>query len=479
VTLAMTFRRRIVLLTALAVAAAIVAASVVTYVLVRHNLRSQIDSSLNGLVPRVLVMQEAAGGSAGPARPVTGQAGQRVFHRVLSTRGDSVVLPTSKLGGPTAIVQSVAAVSGRAGPPAGAKVPITPAVRRVAAGKAAPFYRDATVDGVRLRIFTTKDAAGNAIQVARPLTEVDHTLSQLRVVLAVVALVGALVAGLLGLLVARGVLRPVARLTRATEDVSETLDLSHRIDETGGDELGRLAHSFNTMLAALDESRDAQRQLVADASHELRTPLTSIRANIELLQRAPSLDDDERRAMLRTADAQLRELTILVGDLVDLARPTGQPVEEPQRLRLDLLVEEVVERSGRHTSDVDVRVRVQPTEVVGSASRLHRAVANLLDNAIKWSPPLGVVEVVVADGEVTVRDHGPGIAAEDLPHVFDRFWRAPDSRGLPGSGLGLAIVRQVAEVHGGVAEAERADGGGTLVRLRLPVAPAAPLLAVS
>jgi two-component system sensor histidine kinase MprB len=271
----------------------------------------------------------------------------------------------------------------------------------------------------------------------------------------------------------------VARLTRATEDVSETLDLSHRIDETGGDELGRLAHSFNTMLAALDDSRDAQRQLVADASHELRTPLTSIRANIELLQRAPSLDDDERRAMLRTADAQLRELTILVGDLVDLARPTGQPVEEPQRLRLDLLVEEVVERSGRHTSDVDVRVRVQPTEVVGSASRLHRAVANLLDNAIKWSPPLGVVEVVVADGEVTVRDHGPGIAAEDLPHVFDRFCRAPDSRGLPGSGLGLAIVRQVAEVHGGVAEAERADGGGTLVRLRLPVAPAAPLLAVS
>jgi two-component system sensor histidine kinase MprB len=285
-----------------------------------------------------------------------------------------------------------------------------------------------------------------------------------------VTLAGAAVAVGLGAAVTRATVRPVAKLTAAAERVTATGELDHRIPSEGDDELARLATSFNTMLAALERSRDAQRQLVADASHELRTPLTSIRANLELLERARDVPASERAAMLAGARDQLEELTVLVGDLVDLARPGAQLVEQAEDLRLDELVGEAVERARRHSgADKEFRVDAAPCLVRGSRARLNRAVSNLLDNACKWSPPGGVIEVGVRDGEVAVRDHGPGIPEPDLPHVFDRFYRAPSARGLPGSGLGLAIVRQVAEAHGGSAHAERAEGGGARLRLRLPL----------
>jgi len=495
----MTFRRRIVLLSALAVAGAIVIASVLTYLLVSHNLRGQIDSELRGDVPRVLVVSRT--------REAEGEGGAEVARRVDREQGDddagasapapsaplnlpsapaddvaigrTLVVPPSTLGGASVLAQTIGTTGGVRGDARLPMLPVTPAVREVAAGTRAPFFRDATLDGTRVRIYATRDPAGNALQVARGLTDTDNTLSELRIVLGLVALAGGLVAGLIGLLVARGALRPVARLTETTERVSETLDLSHRIEERGDDELARLSHSFNTMLSALAESRDAQRQLVADASHELRTPLTSIRANIELLQRAPEIDGDERAAMLDDARTQLEELTVLVGDLVDLARPAGQAVDEPEVLRLDVVVGEEVARARRHAGAVELVVEAEPCEVVGSLPRMHRAVANLLDNAIKWSPDGGIVEVRVQDGAIAVRDHGPGIAPADLPHVFDRFWRAPDARGVPGSGLGLAIVRQVAQTHGGTADAGPAAGGGTVVRLTLPTADPAVLLGAS
>jgi two-component system sensor histidine kinase MprB len=221
------------------------------------------------------------------------------------------------------------------------------------------------------------------------------------------------------------------------------------------------------MLGALERSQDAQRQLVADASHELRTPLTSLRTNVEVLARVGRLPAAERRALLADVVGQLDELTELVGGLVELARDGEPPVEEPHDLRLDELVAEAVERARRRAPGADFRTYLEPTVVRGTPERLHRAAANLLDNAAKWSPAGTPIDVVVKDGELLVRDRGPGIADDDLDRVFDRFYRSSDARGLPGSGLGLAIVREIAERHGGRVGAERPDGGGALLRLTL------------
>ena len=258
------------------------------------------------------------------------------------------------------------------------------------------------------------------------------------------------------------------RLTETVERVSETQDLSERIDVSGQDELSRLAASFNTMLAALEESTRAQRQLVADASHELRTPLTSVRTNIEVLAGDRMLPPEDRARLLSDVVEQLGEMTTLISELIELARAEQMSVA-PEDVRLDLLVADAVERARRNRPEVVYTVDLEPATVPGVPATIERAVGNLLDNAAKWSPAGGEVEVAVRDGQLTVRDHGPGIADEDLPYVFDRFYRARAARGMPGSGLGLAIVRQVAESHGGDVVAEHAEGGGTRMVLTLGV----------
>jgi two-component system sensor histidine kinase MprB len=283
-----------------------------------------------------------------------------------------------------------------------------------------------------------------------------------------ISLGGIALAVWLGRVVARAALTPVKQLTEAAEHVARTRDLSRRIRTDGTDELSRLGASFNTMLEALANAERSQRQLVADASHELRTPLTSLRTNIEVLS-SDMLAPDDKGRLLRDLIAQLDELTVLVADLVDLARD-DEPDAAAEDVRLDTLVSDAVERARRHAADKVFFTDLHPCLVEGVPGRLDRAVTNLLDNAAKWSPPGGQIEVTVSDGEVRVRDHGPGIADSDLPYVFDRFYRAPAARGLPGSGLGLAIVRQVAEAHGGTVMAERANGGGASMRLKLPVA---------
>ena len=224
------------------------------------------------------------------------------------------------------------------------------------------------------------------------------------------------------------------------------------------------------MLNALESSLDAQRQLVADASHELRTPLASMRTNIEVLTHSDLIADDERRELLADVVSQLEELTGLVGDLVDLARDAEHELEPAAVVRLDIVVAEVVDRVRPRAGTVGFELEASPTRVWAVERRVERAVSNLLDNAVKWSPPGATVEVRVAEGEVSVRDHGPGIGENDLPHVFDRFYRSTTARGLPGSGLGLAIVRQVAEGGGGSVAAENAEGGGARLVLRLPAA---------
>jgi two-component system, OmpR family, sensor histidine kinase MprB len=439
----MTFRARLALVAATAVALAVIVASAVVYVVVRNELYAPVDKGLHGTAKHMIQDREE------------GHVSRSFF------------FPQPELGGAGGYPQVVSA-SGQVTLPPGAevKLPFDRDVTDVAAGKHDDFYRDAHVAGTHVRILTFAFGPGLAVEIARPLTEVDDALGRIRWLLIAIAATGIAVAAVLGLLVARAALGPVRRLTATAERVTETGDLSERIDAQGRDELSRLAGSFNTMLGALEESARAQRQLVADASHELRTPLTSLRTNIEVLAGGRRLPDGERERLLHDVIEQTGELTNLIAELIELARGEQQPAD-PEDVRLDLVAAQAVERARRDRPGISFAIDLSESVVHGVPANIERAVGNLLDNAAKWSPPGGEVEVVVGDGSVTVRDHGPGIAEEDLPFVFDRFYRAASARGMSGSGLGLAIVRQVAEAHGGGVTAERAEGGGTRMTLRL------------
>jgi two-component system sensor histidine kinase MprB len=346
------------------------------------------------------------------------------------------------------------------------RLPVPDGAVSVANGREAGFYSDADIANTHVRMLTFQYSPGYAVQVARPLTEVDESLSRLRTFLIFIALVGVGGAAALGLVVSRAALAPVRRLTDTAERVSKTGDLSERIDVSGKDELSSLAESFNSMLAALEDSTRAQRQLVADASHELRTPLTSLRTNIEVLASDRVLPPEERSRLLSDVVEQLGEMTSLIAELIELAR-AEQQIVEPEDMRLDVAAADALDRARRNHPAIQFSSTLDESTVHGVPSTIERAIGNLLDNAAKWTPIGGQVELAVTDGVVTVRDYGPGIAEEDLPYVFDRFYRARDARGMPGSGLGLAIVRQVAEAHGGDIVAERAAGGGTRMVLRL------------
>jgi two-component system, OmpR family, sensor histidine kinase MprB len=445
-----TFRARLALAAAAAVALAVVAASALVYVLVRGELRGQVDDSLRDRAGELL----------------HGRLGA-----VPSREGELELVSRDRLGGADGYVQ-VVLPSGDTVRERGATVvlPVGERVLAVGAGRADPFLADAHVAGIHIRVLTAPYRGGTAIQVARPLTEADAALARIRSLLLVIAAGGVGIAVALGLAVSRAALAPVRRLTDATERVTATGDLSQRIAAGGNDELSRLASSFNTMLTALEDSTRAQRQLVADASHELRTPLTSLRTNIEVLAGDRPLPPGERRRLIADVVEQLGEMTTLVAELMALARGDRGP-DEPEDVRLDLLIAAAVERTRRHRPGVEFATDLEESIVHGVRPTIERAVANLLDNAAKWSPPGGIVSVSVAGGTVSVRDHGPGIDDADLPHIFDRFYRAPGARGMPGSGLGLAIVRQVAEAHGGAVTAERAATGGSIFRLTLPAAP--------
>jgi two-component system, OmpR family, sensor histidine kinase MprB len=218
------------------------------------------------------------------------------------------------------------------------------------------------------------------------------------------------------------------------------------------------------MLAALEESIETQRRFVADASHELRTPLTSLQTNIEVLKQQERLDPAQRGELFADLEREAHEMRDLIVALLELAR--GDAHVEHVSVPLDELVENVVDRARARFPKVHFNAHIEPTTVEGVPERLERAVWNLLENAGKWTAPGSSVDVTLSGGELRVRDHGPGIAAEDRGRVFDRFYRAPGARSLPGSGLGLAIVRDVAEAHGGSVSAEEAPGGGALLRLR-------------
>jgi two-component system, OmpR family, sensor histidine kinase MprB len=434
-----TFRTRLVLATTVAVVVAVLVASTASFLAARNSLLGAADNSLTAAAAKL-------------------------------TDAQQISTTTAKLA---QVVDSAGTVV------SGEGLPVSPQVIQVASGLAPAFFTTVNVGGDQLReyveplpagtlIGTSVLEEGGALQVAT-LLNVNSELRRLAIVLGAVALIGVLLAVVLGWLVAQTALVPLNAFTDTVEDLAETTDVSRRLSPGSPDELGRLRRTFNRLLEALESSRRAQSQLVVDASHELRTPLTSLRTNLEVIRRVDELTEADRAVLVDDVLVQLQELTDLVADLAELARGDQLPVlHEP--LRLDLLVRDAVAVAATHgrTQDVTFDLVCEECWVAADMDRLSRAVGNLLDNARKWSPRGQEVSVVCRDGEVVVRDHGPGIAPADLPHIFDRFYRAPSARGLPGSGLGLAIVAQVVKAEGGTIRAQSDPGGGTRMSMRLP-----------
>jgi two-component system sensor histidine kinase MprB len=451
----LSLRARIALLAAGAVAIAIVASAAVAYAATRGELRRGIDDSLRGravFASRGAFFLPGAGRDEPPGVPGRGPA----FF---------VIQFVTPQGAPLRFSSE------------DVELPVSSRDIEVAQHNAGSFFRDVRVRGVHMRMLTspvqlrgplvTFDVA--AVQMARPLTEVDQALRGLAFVLVIVALGGIALAAGLGLLVARSALQPVQKLTDAAEHVARTQDLGAGIEVDRTDELGRLGASFNAMLQALSESRASQQRLITDASHELRTPLTSLRTNIEVLSRITTMDPVERERLLADLNVEMVELTSLVAELVDLATAPGSTDEEQRDVRLDEIAQQAVQRA-RFRSGQHIEIDASPTLVHARPVQLERAVTNVLHNACKWNPTgNGSIEVAVSNGRYEVRDHGPGIDPDDLPYVFDRFYRAPAARATSGSGLGLAITKQVVEAHGGRVWASAAPNGGALVGFELPV----------
>ncbi len=475
----MTLRARIAAVAGLAVAIAVLVAAISLYVAVRSDLRDEVDKSLTqraqAFTPGISTgAQESSGGSSGPGGlspnggSPPGEGPPPNDTGPPQGAGEGSEFPSSvepaPLGGPSGYVQFVspngtAHVPGGQGP--STKIPVSAADRAIARSGIGRLLSDRTVKGTRVRVLTLGTGAHGAVLIARPLTEVNNELNRLLLILAIVGIVGIAIAAALGALVARAALAPIARFTRRTESLAGSLDLSQRLPDGGRDELARLAISFNATLDALEHSVDAQRNLVADASHELRTPIASLRANIQTLAEAERLPPEDQVSLRADIVSELDELTRLVGDVVELARGTENK-GALHDVSLDEIVGGAVQRAERR-SELPFQVELEPTIVTGEAERIDRAVSNLLDNALKWSPPGKPVEVGLRNGLLTIRDYGPGFEESDLPHVFERFYRADGARKLPGSGLGLAIVRQAAEAHGGSVVAENAPGGGAIV----------------
>ncbi|WP_433183865.1 ATP-binding protein [Actinoallomurus sp. CA-150999] len=458
----LSLRARLAVLTSLAVAVAVAACALGCWFIVHKQLIEQLDQSLSG--PRTGFGPPGLHGP--PHRPIGSVAD---ICRQTDNGGNDPgrdFVPTMQ----------VVWANGTSCNPQDTTDPLvrTASDLDVANGRRNVVVRDGhTESGVAMRVFTRHDAEGAAVSIAKPLGPVNEKLDSLAVVLVIVSAVGVVGAATAGLLIARAGLRPVDRLTGAVEHIARTEDLATTIPADGHDEIARLSRSFNSMTRALASARERQQQLIVDAGHELRTPLTSLRTNIDLMLRSETtgrpLPAADKQRLLTNVKAQLLELSHLVGDLLDLSRPesaTGVRVEED--VALHEVVDKAVRRARLRGPGLNVDAVVSPWHVRGDAPSLERAVVNLLDNAVKFSPPDGTIAVRLDGGELTVRDHGPGIPPEDLPYVFDRFWRSPSARGLPGSGLGLAIVaRAVAEARGEV-RLGPADGGGTLAWLRLP-----------
>ncbi|MFD3610521.1 sensor histidine kinase [Streptomyces atroolivaceus] len=462
---ALPLRSRLALLVAMAVAVAVAAVAAACWFVTREQLEHQLDESLRGSKvdePYLADLYAYCRGTTPlPPRPFTGATVQ-----LIDSQGTVCIAPD-----------------------ADSKLPVGDKDREVAERKRSYALHSATAEnGEDMRVYTSPLAvrgdpgAGSgslAVSIARPMSEVTDPLSTLAWVLLLVSGIGVVGAGAAGLWIARTGLRPVDDLAHAVAHVAETEDLTVRIPVEGEDEIARLSRSFNAMAGSLATSRDRQSQLIADAGHELRTPLTSLRTNIELLARSDAtgraIPPDDRRALMSSVKAQMTELAALIGDLQELSRPDAAQPGPLQVVALHEITRNALQRARLRGPELTITAELAPWYVRAEPAALERAVVNVLDNAVKFSPAGGTIEVNLHRGELTVRDHGPGIPAEDLPHVFERFWRSPSARQLPGSGLGLSIVARTVQHAGGEVALSPAEGGaGTVASIRLPGAPTPP-----
>ncbi|MBS2532409.1 HAMP domain-containing histidine kinase [Catenulispora sp. NF23] len=471
----MPLRSRLAIMSALAVAIAIGAVALVSYVAVRDRLHEQMDKSIAGTGGPVggQYWRDLRGDRAGAASPCGPQRPANPPNPPSNPNNEyhspALVSITYYDGASTCALPGSTQVTGQ------------PSDLQIAgqAPDTAGIWRDGVTKetGEKVRIEVVPAPTGSGVFLkSQPYQPIDDSLSSLAWLLFVVSLIGIGGAVTAGLLVARAALRPVDVLTEAVEHVARTEDLSVRMPVAGHDEIARLSESFNAMTAALQSSRDEQKRLVDDAGHELRTPLTSLRTTIDLLIRSEEsgrpLPEGKRTELLTGARTQMRELTMLIADLLELSRPEqSSPVTAPVALHevTARAVERVRPRGVARETPVTISEDLRPWTTHGDGAALERAVVNLLDNAVKFAPPGSNVEVRLANGALTVRDRGPGIAPEELPHVFERFWRSPTARAMPGSGLGLAIAARAARESGGAIMFERPhDGPGTVARLLLP-----------
>lgn len=438
----LSLRARVAILAAVAVAIAVAITSAAIYIMLREQLYDQLDRNL-------LARAEAAGAAL---------------------NADLIpVLPADALGSDSRI-GIVSEAEGLNPAKGGRMPPVADAEWAVAFGEQRRSLRWTVDDGVEWRVVAVPARDGEALVIAATTDSVDETLDRVRFVALIVGLLGVAVAATAGYGVAKAGLRPLGALTSATERVARTMDLTP-ISSSGDDEIGRLAGSFNVMLASLGAARERERQLVADAGHELRTPLTSLRTNLDLLAQEGSagreLDPRVKHELLGDVRAELLELGHLVDDLVQLSR--GAESHETRIVaNLASIVDDCVTRVRRRAHGVQFDVMLSPWWLKADVPSLSRAVTNLLDNAVKWSPADGTVTVQIHDGLLSIADQGPGIAEEDRPHVFDRFYRSESARALPGSGLGLAIVAQAVAEHSGAVTVDAAPGGGTRVDVAIP-----------
>ncbi|GAA2269838.1 two-component sensor histidine kinase [Streptomyces ruber] len=476
-------RARLSLLVAAAVAFAVAAVSVSCWFVVQQKLYDEIGDDLQGAAKQPLPTSKISNLLRNCPQTPSGQSGsdngfgpqaRSMYYQVVDAEGAVCVFVDSA-----------------------GSVEVTGDDKRIAGDsehETAVFRNGTDSDGNPVRVLTMPLTAGQplngavpvegyALVIAAPLTGTQDTLNDLALLLLLVSGIGVVGAGATGLVVARAALRPVDKLTEAAEHIARTEDLTIRIpvEDEAEDEIARLSRSFNSMTSALANSRELQQQLIADAGHELRTPLTSLRTNIELLARSEetgrAIPAEDRKALLASVKAQMTELASLIGDLQELSRSDSDTDRHGDRVQVvDFVdtVESALRRARLRGPELTITADLAPWYVRSEPAALERAIVNILDNAVKFSPEGGTVEVSLTEGVLTVRDHGPGIPAEDLPYVFDRFWRSPSARALPGSGLGLSIVARTVRQSGGEVALARAEGGGTVATVRLPGAPTAP-----
>ncbi|MEH0545230.1 HAMP domain-containing sensor histidine kinase [Streptomyces sp. B21-105] len=468
-------RARLSMLVAAAVAFAVAAVSVTCWFIVQGKLYDQVDQDLEKSLVVSRGLQDQAESAVNNCttkaslNPGNGPP-RNTYYQVVTEDGKSCVTPYS--AGAVTVAESDRDLIKRGSSTHGRF--------RNGTDSEGNDVRVLILPGLTVADPVTQSTSNAALLIALPLKNTQSTLNDLALLLLLVSGIGVVGAGAAGLAVARAGLRPVDKLTEAVEHVARTEDLSVRIpvEDDAEDEVARLSRSFNSMTASLADSRELQQQLIADAGHELRTPLTSLRTNIELLTRSEEtgrpIPEADRKALLASVKAQMTELAALIGDLQELSRSEGQRGERVQVVSFEDTVESALRRARLRGPELTITASLESWYTRAEPAALERAVVNILDNAVKFSPEGGTVDVRLVDGTLTVRDHGPGIPADELPHVFDRFWRSPGARALPGSGLGLSIVARTVEEAGGQVTLERAAGGGTVATVRLPGAPTPP-----